>query len=708
MKGQKKEARKKIKIFRDGHLLGALFILTLLSAYYRGLYFDFERFRFYIILWIVAGIFFFIRFFAFQEKISLQTGIEWSFLLLTLLYLVNIPWSADKGLALREFLSYFTFFAFFLVVEHVSVALELEKKKWFLFLLGVSANVLIFLGLLYHFGLVPSTVLPTYMSLRDLFVGGRLYANFQYPNTAAAYFSMVYFGVLTFSLLEEKKLWRSLSLFLSFLILGGIMFTYSRGAFLTLPLVLLFLLLVLPRQMKIRLFLVELVSGIFLVIFSSHLEKYLSGLRSGSFFGLFLGSALLVAVVAEFLIEGEERFVKLSNRFYALVGVVLGALGALFFLLGKYSQFLPQHLSQRIRSISFADPNVVGRLTFYRDALRIGLDRPLNGWGGGGWKVLYFGYQSAPYFTESTHNFYAQLFVEGGFLGIFLLLTLLFFLFWETWKVKEKMTQRETVFVLGILGVLFMGFVHGILDINFSLGAYHFVVWFLVGILGGMVKSHVAQPEFPRFPVKNFTFSTGWGFLVSVGFLVIVSLMAFGIEQGMVGEYLLKQGDVVNAIAFYRDAARFDPLNAEVHLALSQALRNLFLASGDSRWRAASEQEARKAYRLSPFKHTHVEHLALLYVERGEFEKGLTLFREAVTRAPLIPSMYEHLALAYKSVGDFYRERGEKEKSREFYQRGVEVWGLFLQNARRSKKPIEGAEGIKAIVEELENLLKKE
>jgi len=195
---------------------------------------------------------------------------------------------------------------------------------------------------------------------------------------------------------------------------------------------------------------------------------------------------------------------------------------------------------------------------------------------------------------------------------------------------------------------------------------------------------------------------------VSVAFLVLVSLMAFGIEQGMVGEYLLKQGDVGNAIAFYRDAARFDPLNSEVHLALSQSFRALFLSDGNAIWRTESEKEAWKAYRLSPFKYTHLEHLGLLYVEKGEFEKGLSFFREAVSRAPFIPAMYEHLALAYRSVGDFYVAQGQKEKALEFYRQGVAVWDLLLENTRRSEKPLEGLDGVRAIVDELANLLKKE
>ncbi|MGQ9472611.1 MAG: O-antigen ligase family protein, partial [Candidatus Caldatribacteriaceae bacterium] len=487
--------RRKIKVFRDQHILGVLFILMVLSAYYRGLYFDFERFFFYSIFWVVAGIFFFIRFFAFQEQISFKTGVEWSFLFLTLLYLINVVWAADKGLAFREFLTYFNFLVFFFVVEHVSSSWK-GDKHWFLFLFGLSAIVLIFLSLGYHFGIIPPTVLPTYMSLRELFVGSRMYSNFQYPNTAAAYFAMAYFGMLTFSFWEERRFWRGLAFFCSFLILVGVMFTYSRGVFLTLLLTSLFLIAILPGELKIRFLFVGIISLAFLGMSFPFLERYLFDFQSGAFFVLLFGTALVIGMVLESFVEREDKLLRLSNRFYGLLGVGMAGGGVLIFLLGKYSSLLPAYFMQRIRGISFTDPNVVGRLTFYRDALKIGLDRPINGWGGGGWKVLYLGYQSTPYFTESTHNYYAQVFVEGGFLGIALIIALLFFLFWETWKVKEVLPEKERFLALGILGMLFMGFVHGILDINFSLGAYQFAVWFFAGILGGMTRNAASRPVF--------------------------------------------------------------------------------------------------------------------------------------------------------------------------------------------------------------------
>ncbi len=698
-----RKARKAVKIFRDTYLLGFLFFLTLLSAYYRGLYFDFERLRFFIALWVAVTVFFFLRFFALQEFITLKTPWEWSFLLLVALYLFNVPWAADKGLAWREFLTYFSFFVFFLVVEYVAPLLQ-TKGRWFLFFFGLSATLLTFLGLFSHFGVLKPTVLPTYLSTVGLFVGGRLYSTFQYPNTAASYFAMAYFGLLTFFLLEGHRLWKNLALFLSFLVLGGMFFTYSRGTFLTFPLTLLFLLLVLPREVKTRFFLVEVVSGLVFVIFLPFLEHHLTEVEGGAFFAWFLGGALLLVSVASLLLRGEKKLVQWSRRWYVFVGavVVIVAL-SLFFMHG--SQLLPSQLLQRLQSIRLSDPNVVGRFTFFRDAWEIGLERPLQGWGGGAWKVMYLAYQSAPYFTESTHNFYAQVFVEGGFLGLFFLFALFFSLFTGMWTKRKAFTGERAILGWGIMGMLFMGFAHSFLDINFSLGSYHFAIWFFAGVIGGMIRE--SNPPLPRFCPK-LTINSGWGFLLAVVFLISVSLMAYGVEQAMVGEYLLGQGNLEEAVAFYRDAARFDFLNAQVHLGLSQAYRGLLLENNEKAWRELSEEEAKRAYRLSPFRYIHAEHLGLLYVESGRFEEGLKFFHEAVEKAHLFPVAYEHLALAYKSVGDFYWSRGEKEKAKDFYSKGVNVWELFLENTRSFPEARAQGKELQKIIRELQSAVERE
>ena len=227
-----------LSLLKKGVLI-ALFGLVLLSPYYRGLYFDYERFLFFAVFWGIAIFFFVAQYFLRQERIIISTIPEWIFIFLVLLYLLNIPLAADKGGSFREFFNYLTFAIVFLLVENLWSSLE--DKKWFLLALGLNGIILAFLGIFYQFGWVSPSATPLGMSMRDLFIGGRLHSTFQYPNTTAAYFAMSYIALLTLFLLEKKKSWFLGAIFLSFLSLSGFFFTYSRGGILTLPLALIFL-----------------------------------------------------------------------------------------------------------------------------------------------------------------------------------------------------------------------------------------------------------------------------------------------------------------------------------------------------------------------------------------------------------------------------------------------------------------------------------
>ena len=94
-----------------------LLLIVLLSPYYRGLYFDYERYPFFLAVFLLAIIYFFYQI-AYQRKvITIKTPVEYFFLLTVLLYGLSIFWAADQGMAFREFFSSVAYFIFFLLVR---------------------------------------------------------------------------------------------------------------------------------------------------------------------------------------------------------------------------------------------------------------------------------------------------------------------------------------------------------------------------------------------------------------------------------------------------------------------------------------------------------------------------------------------------------------------------------------------------------------
>ena len=60
---------------------------------------------------------------------------------------------------------------------------------------------------------------------------------------------------------------------------------------------------------------------------------------------------------------------------------------------------------------------------------------------------------------------------------------------------------------------------------------------------------------------------------------------------------------------------------------------------------------------------------------------------------------------AYRAVGDFYKSRGEEEKAREYYARGLLVREKFQKNVSHSRKNITESENLQEAFQEFSLLL---
>ncbi|WP_369019283.1 O-antigen ligase family protein [Thermatribacter velox] len=649
---------------------GALFFLVFLSPYYRGLYFEYEKYPFLAALNVIVLLWLLWRSYN-KEWLHFGDITEWLYAGFALLYLLNLPLAADKGLAFQEFITYATCFFLFLAMRKLRIPLSL--KKLFLFLFGLNGLILALLGFSYQMGWIDPQSMFLKMSFRDLFLGGRLNASFQYPNTAGAYFAMGYISVLVFILLEEKLSWRIPGFLVSFVLLGAFFFTYSRGGYLTFPLSLVFLLFVLQPPEAARLLTYNLGSAAIFLPFLPKTETLLLQ-KNPFFFGHLITASIAFAVFGELVTQlFQKRSVAINRKKLAILISTAVVLFVLLFVTATKSDFLPARFAQRIKDINLQTHSVVERFLFYRDALKIFSLRPLNGWGGGAWKTLYFKFQSAPYFTESTHNFYVQILVESGILGILLFLSLFVFIFK---KALQSEFGKEQILQKGILGILLMGLLHSLIDVNFSLGAFQLTVWSFAGLAvperGIAIEKTSKRKEYAH-QSKMRVILTTFSVIVSAVLMVLCLIMSQSTNYAIQAEYYLNQGHWKEAALLAEKSLHFNPWNAETHFIYSNALRSRFLDEKQPFLRAKSFEEAQKAYRLAPQNHKYIQYLGFLYVEMGKFETGISYLERAVQNAPLVPATYEGLISALKSIGDFYYARGEKTKTMDYYKRAEEV-----------------------------------
>jgi O-antigen ligase len=154
---------------------------------------------------------------------------------------------------------------------------------------------------------------------------------------------------------------------------------------------------------------------------------------------------------------------------------------------------------QQFFSGGAADPHASGgeRIYLYRDAIRAFSQRPLLGWGIGGWSVARYGFslggQNGAFFTNYPHNIILEVAVEEGLPGLLAFGTLLVLL----WKILcrfLRVADKKYGFLLpiGVYSVLVCMFSN---DINNRL------LWAWLGMilaasrLAGTEQTVVSRPE---------------------------------------------------------------------------------------------------------------------------------------------------------------------------------------------------------------------
>ncbi len=671
--------------------------LVLWSPYFRGLTFDYERFVFLGVLFATGMIFFLYSVLYEREKMTPDTLPELAFLAFIVLYFINLPFSADRWLAWREAIGYLAAFFLFLLAFRISEGKE--RTKAILFAFAANAVILSLLGFFYRFGWISPDIRPLGMSMRDLFIGNRFHSNLQYPNTAAAYVGFGYFCALVVSLLKGNTFVRAVSLSFAFILLGGFFFTYSRGGLLTVPLAVVVFFLFLPRTQGVRLAGRVLVTVAVFALAAVFLERALRTENASSFFLFLMGGGALCGVLGYGLFRWEERATQSTQSRIFSPRLALSLLAVCILVLVLVAFAYPDAFA-RLRGISLEERNVSARLLFTRDAWGIIAGRPLTGWGGGAWEAMYLGYRSEPYSTISTHNYFSQVLTEAGFLGLFLLIVFLGSLMWGAYRIKEKVGTEGGVIAAGCIAAVFLGFLHSLVDVNFTLWAFQAALWLFAGITLGYVKR---EGGLSRMVKKNWP-SREIFVLVGLVFLVISVLSFSGVRHTRWGDTYARRGEWENALYFYRIAAGRSFWNPDIHFKMSQAQRELFHLEGNPAYRTLSLENATQAVTLSSFSPAYRQHLGVLYVEMGQFERGIGYLEEAVRLSPLSPSYYENLMMTCLTVGDFYREQGDESAAFDSYRRGLAARDLFEENTDGASRAVRSGD-IESLVVELEERL---
>jgi Lipid A core - O-antigen ligase and related enzymes len=570
----------------------------------------------------------------------------------------------------------------------------------------LSGYAVVFVGLLAATGQV---------SIRDSiwFTSGtyRLTSIFQYSNTYAG-FLLAYFLCAAFAAVNAR---RTITACLHALMLVPIwisfMLTYSRGALVLVPvLVLIFLVFMrLDRQIAFLGAIVVSCAAAF-VIMSPYTENYIGiaervmpkvegekpyllPLRDPAVVKawLMLPAASVAAVLCVWGIRAarpwlDKRLARWTERRYA--AFVLPAAGALFGLLASVMLFgtgiadnvLPRSIADRIANINFRQHSVLERFTFYRDALKLSADYPLLGAGGGGWNALFEQYQNNPYVSRQTHSYFFQTLVEVGWIGLVVLVVLIggVVLFYLHHYWRERMDQpRHFVFFILSFSIL----THSMIDFDMSFVYIGALVFFALGVLGAVYRDKL---RFPRLSALN----QGYRRYIYPAFLGIAAIaLLVQVFQEYVANGLYRK-------ALYMATKEKRPLH-ELLVPLDQAIANspahpeyaymkidwlsqAFRATKDRSYAELAQAEIRRVKAFESFDRQILLAQYRNHKDLQEYIEAIAVLEEGISKFPWDIKFYEAAVMEYAVNGRDIQDT-DSYAAEAYWNRGLQLYEEVLR-----------------------------
>lgn len=262
---------------------------------------------------------------------------------------------------------------------------------------------------------------------------------------------------------------------------------------------------------------------------------------------------------------------------------------------------LPDFIVNRMQGI-WANENLLQRLIFFEDGLKLYREHPLLGNGLGAFESSLYRIQDFHYETKYVHNHYIQTLLETGILGLALFLFLLAVSAHSIHRTKRNEHPHPfTAFLAALL--LFMA-LHASVEVVFSSGIYLPLAFGVMALIGICCGSHT--PLSRKFQMGGCMLAAG--LLVSFTLLLGANLYARSI------------GLHADNLEDYHKAAQWDPFEWTDY-AVS------YVANAPAHFSPAVEQLSEEFARQLDQETSNTIHyyLSRYYFQTGQMEKAMAM-----------------------------------------------------------------------------------
>jgi hypothetical protein len=652
----------------------AILVLIAASPLFRGLFFAYETYA------VLAGISL-LAFLYFFHKIRNNEVLHINklYFVLSIILVTSNILSSITAVNPRENLGSILLYTELAIIFIVLYDYFFEKKQEFIkeimfavVIIGFGCAVIGLEALTYSFNLLDITIFDK-----------RLGSTFQYTNTASIYFVIcILFSATLVNALKNTIIKAVLTGAGNIFILAFFM-TGSRAGYLTGMSVILFFLLFQPVGHKLK-NIINFTSMLLPLIItytkfanSASSHDYLDASRwmiisfllSASIYILFY---IISKLSAKFVFKKGVSLPK-GVSYVSFFVFILLIVGTIVFW-DNFITLLPDVLGDRLKNISLNEPNLLYRIEFDKDALKLASQNWLLGVGGGGWLTVYQSIQEVYYTANFTHNNYLQVFAESGIFGFLsysaIIIIACISAFISYFKVANKEHKTN---ISGLLcGILALA-VHSAFD--FDLTYISLLMFFWVMFAAASIKLEPEKIKWENLRSKYFTNIIPA--IISAALLSMYALYFTGAYNANEGNKHTRSKNYKSAILYYEEANRLDPLNASYLFELSKLYyyyaKNSKNDEEHSKWinKAISFGEAGISYnRYYP---PQLKTLILIYNSEGMPIEALEYTRKLVQYQRCKTVNYESLAKAYIDAAKYYREENNIEMAKKLLAECISI-----------------------------------
>lgn len=357
-------------------------------------------------------------------------------------------------------------------------------------------------------------------------------------------------------------------------------------------------------------------------------------------------------------------------------------------------KYIPESIYNRFQSISTKEHNSQARLAFYKDGFKVIKDYPILGTGGGGWLTLYQMYQSYLYWTTQAHNYFLQMWIEVGIVGLGLFIASLLLLVYKLFRIYEDIESENNKILLSIIFTAVFGIlIHAFMDFDLSLVSLTNMLWAFIGVLASYAlpienkdttTSKSKKKVFkPQFSYMNIVFSV---FLI----LVILGSSSLILSDSYKEKALAANGrqDITEATKYFEKASKLDPFMPEYRIDLGTFYRVMYQMTNDSNYISKAVASVEKGLELGQYNSNLHAIGSSFFMNIGQTDRALELVERSIELQPMRVENYVQKTDAYLTAFYHYIDQGDIEKAKEIIEQGYSIKQQIKDTNTIAQRPL--------------------